>query len=199
MRNQRRRIGRIGGLLVLAGAILAGTGCDSTDKTDDWFEGGDMKPASSDTLQLTARILAAKGKTQQAGFVLDRMLDEYPDQIGTYTEGASVLLVEGRVSDAEALLDRGLGIFPGNPILLNDRGMTRLLSGNLDGAVDDFDAALAADPVDADFVANAALGAALQGDESRAIRLWSRVLSKADMDRNLAIAREARSRFEEGS
>ena len=199
MRNQRRRIGRIGGLLVLAGAILANAGCDSTDKTEDWFEGGDMKPASSDTLQLTARILAAKGKTQQAGFVLDRMLDEYPDRIGTYTEGASVLLVEGRVSDAEALLDRGLGIFPGNPILLNDRGMTRLLSGNLDGAADDFNAALAADPVDADFVANAALGAALQGDESRAIRLWSRVLSKADVDQNLVIAREARARFKEGS
>jgi Flp pilus assembly protein TadD len=103
--------------------------------------------------------------------------------------------VEGRVADAEDLLDQGLEVFPGNPILLNDRGMTKLLSGNLPGASSDFEAALAADPVDADFVANAALGAALGGDEKRAIKLWSRVLPPADVDRNLAIARAARSRF----
>lgn len=197
MKIHRQRPGRFGGMLMIVVAALLGTGCDSTDKTDDWFDGGDMKPASADTLQLTARILAAKGKTQQAGFVLDRMLDEYPDRIGTYTEGASVLLVEGRIADAEDLLDQGLEVFPGNPILLNDRGMTRLLSGNLPGASADFDAALAADPVDADFVANAALGAALRGDETRAIKLWSRVLSPADVDRNLAIARAARGRFSE--
>ncbi len=199
MRLRRRRLGRCGGLLVAVGAILLNAGCESTDKMDDWFEGGEMQPASSDTLQLTARILAAKGKTQQAGFVLDRMLDEYPDQIGTYAEGASVLLVEGRVSDAEDLLDRGLEVLPGNPVLLNDRGMVRLLSGNLAGATADFNAALTADPVDADYVANAALGAALEGDEARAVRLWSRVLSKQDVDRNLAIARAARVRFSSGS
>ena len=199
MRLRRRRLGICGGLLVAVGAILLNAGCESTDKTDDWFEGGEMQPASSDTLQLTARILAAKGKTQQAGFVLDRMLDEYPDQIGTYAEGASVLLVEGRVSDAEDLLDRGLEVLPGNPVLLNDRGMVRLLSGNLPGATADFNAALTADPVDADYVANAALGAALEGDEARAVRLWSRVLSKQDVDRNLAIARAARVRFASGS
>ena len=195
MRNHRDQIGRLCGTLVLLGVAAFATGCDSTDKTDDWFEGGDMKPASADTLQLTARILADKGKTQQAGFILDRMLDQYPERVGTYAEGASVLLIEGRVADAEALLDRGLEYLPGNPILLNDRGMVRLLSGNLSGARDDFDAALVIDPVDADFVANAALGAALAGEEARAIELWSRVLSSADVQRNLSIAREARSRF----
>ena len=122
MRFYHDRLGRIGSLLVILGGAFLSSGCDSTDKTEDWFEGGDMKPASADTLQLTARILAAKGQTQQAGFVLDRMLDEYPDRISTYTEGASVLLVEGRVADAEVLLDQGLEVFPGNPVLLNDRG-----------------------------------------------------------------------------
>ncbi|MFB0985158.1 MAG: hypothetical protein QMB94_02595 [Phycisphaerales bacterium] len=195
MRFYHEWLGRIGSLLLILGGVLLSSGCDSTDKTEDWFEGGDMKPASADTLQLTARILAAKGQTQQAGFVLDRMLDEYPDRIATYTEGASVLLVEGRVADAEVLLNQGLKVFPGNPILLNDRGMVRLLSGNLYTASEDFDAALEADPVDADFVANAALGAALKGDEARAIELWSRVLPSEEVNRNLAIAREARSRF----
>ena len=183
----------------LAAAILsiaAAAACSGPEKgSDDWFEGGPLKQPSADTLQLAARVLASKGQTDQAGFLLDRLLQEHPDHLGTYTEGAEVLLIEGRVAEAIAWLERGLDRFPGQPILLNDRGMCHLLAANLPAALSDFEAAYAADPADADFVANLALAKALAGDEQEAIRLWGRVVPASTVHVNLSIARSARPRF----
>ena len=88
-------------------SVLLTAGCQSTeDKPKDWFEGGPMQPATADTLQMTARVLATKGRTEQAGFLLNRMITEFPDHLGTYTEGAEILLIEGRVAEAIKWLDR---------------------------------------------------------------------------------------------
>ena len=144
MRNPIRRSVR--SLTVTAVLLLAG-GCTTPTTTDapntDWFDGGPMKAASPETLQLTARVLASKGNTEQAGFLIDRMARDYPDNLGTYTEGAEVLLIQGRVREAGEWLDRGLVRFPNNPILRNDRGMCRLLEANLPAATADFEAAYA--------------------------------------------------------
>ena len=100
-------------------SVLLTAGCQSTEeKPKDWFEGGPMQPATADTLQMTARVLATKGRTEQAGFLLNRMLSEFPDHLGTYTEGAEILLIEGRVAEAIKWLDRGLVNYPNQPILL---------------------------------------------------------------------------------
>lgn len=185
---------RLGAAALLA---LALSGCQTAKPTpDDWFEGGPMQSASPETLQLTARILASKGKTAQAGFILDRMAREHPDHLGTYSEGAEVLLIEGRIADAIGWLDRGLARFEGHPVLLNDRGMCRLLEGNLAAATSDFEAAHAADPSDADFVGNLALARALSGDEVGARELWRRVVSEPDVEVNLNLARAARPKFQ---
>lgn len=136
--------------LTVALALLLVGGCTTTTTTDapatDWFDGGPMKAASPETLQLTARVLASKGNTEQAGFLIDRMARDYPDNLGTYTEGAEVLLIQGRVREATEWLERGLARFPNNPILRNDRGMCRLLEANLPAATADFEAAYATDP-----------------------------------------------------
>lgn len=188
----RRPLPLVGALL----AIAAASACSGPEKgSDDWFEGGPLQQPSADTLQLAARVLASKGQTDQAGFLLDRLLREHPDHLGTYTEGAEVLLIEGRVAEAIAWLERGLDRFPGQPVLLNDRGMCHLLAANLPAALSDFEAAYAADPADADFVANLALAKALAGDEQEAGRLWSRVVPASAVQANLSIARSARSRF----
>ena len=162
----------------------------------DWFEGGPMRPASAETLQLTARVLASKGDTARAGAVLDRMLREHPDHLGTYSEGAEVLLYEGRVADAVRWLDRGLERFPGNAVLLNDRGLCQLLVPDLAAATADFEAAYAVDADDADYVANLALARALAGDEAAARELWGRVVPPKEVEGNLDVARKARARFE---
>jgi tetratricopeptide (TPR) repeat protein len=180
--------------IALAGTLIAG--CQSTQESDkDWFEGGPMKAASAETLQLTARVLAAKGQTAQAGFLLNRMLVDHPEHLGTYTEGAEVLLIEGRVDDAIAWITRGLDRMPGQPLLLNDRGVCHLLAADLQSAARDFDAAYAADPRDADFVSNVALARALQGRDEEALRLWNLVVGPEEASSNLQIASAARGKF----
>lgn len=184
--------------LLAALLALCMIGCQSGPSEDaDWFDGGPLRPATAETLQLTARVLAAKGNSAQAGFLLNRLAAEYPDYIGTYTEGAEVLLVEGRVSEAIGWLDRGLERMPNNPVLLNDRGMCHLLASDLPAATRDFKAAYLIDPGDADYVSNLALASALAGDEAVASELWSRVLSAAEVRENLQVCRKARPNFKQ--
>lgn len=182
--------------IAIASMALA-AGCQSTSPVapNDWFEGGPAKPATAETLQMTARVLASKGNTQQAGFVIDRMARDFPDHMGTYTGGAEVLLIEGRVKEAGEWLDRGLVRFPNHPVLRNDRGMCRLLEANLPAATADFEAAYAADPSDADYVGNLALAKALAGDTDGARALWSRVLNAEDVAHNIARAEAAQAKF----
>ncbi|RLS45287.1 MAG: hypothetical protein DWH85_03325 [Planctomycetota bacterium] len=184
--------------LVAAMLILSPLGCETTRQVPsepDWFEGGTMKPASPETLQLTARVLAAKGDTARAGYILDRMLQEFPNYLGTYTEGAEVLLIDGRNAEAIKWLNRGLERFPNQPILVNNRGMCHLLAADLPAATVDFNAAYAIDPNDAEYVANLALVKAIAGDETAAKELWSRVLPEAEVQRNIEIATKSRPNF----
>jgi tetratricopeptide (TPR) repeat protein len=180
--------------------VLLTAGCQSTeDKPKDWFEGGPMQPATADTLQMTARVLATKGRTEQAGFLLNRMITEFPDHLGTYTEGAEILLIEGRVAEAIKWLDRGLAKYPNQSILLNDRGMCHLLAADIPAATRDFETAYAADPADADYVSNLALAKALAGDEAGAAQLWTRVVPPSDVESNIKLSRLARAKFKAAS
>ena len=183
-------------LCLAASAMLAGFGCQAKPAADsDWFNGGEMKPAAADTLQLTARVLASKGDTARAGYVIDRMAREHPDYLGTYTEGAEVLLIEGRVKDAIGWLDRGLERFPNHPMLRNNRGMCHLLAADLSAATADFEAAYEGDPGDAEYVFNLGLAKALAGDEGKAAEYWNRVLTAKEVQENLQVARTARNNF----
>jgi Flp pilus assembly protein TadD len=182
-------------LTACVGCQVSTTQKEPKDQPADWFEGGPMQTASAETLQLTARVLAAKGRNEQAGFLLERMLAEYPDHIGTYTEGAEVLLIEGRVVEAIKWLDRGLTRMPNQPILVNDRGLCHLLNADLAAATQDFQKAFDADPADADYVGNLALAKALAGDEAGARQLWSRLMIPADVEANLKTAHDARPKF----
>jgi tetratricopeptide (TPR) repeat protein len=123
------------------------------------------------------------------------MYQKYPDNLGTYSEGAEVLLIEGRIADAIEWIDRGLVRFPDNPILLNNRGLCHLLDANLAAADKDFKAAYAKDPSDADYVSNLALTRALSGDEAEARKLWERVIPQADVESNMKMAIDARPKF----
>jgi Flp pilus assembly protein TadD len=154
-----------------------------------------MRTASADTLQLTARVLASKGESERAGFLLDRLAAEYPDHLGTYTEGAEVLLVEGRINEAIKWLERGLARFPDHPVLTNDRGLCHLLNADLSAATADFQKAYDADPADADYVSNLALVRALAGQDAEARQLWGRVVTPKEVEDNIRQASAARSKF----
>ena len=190
-------------LLVSSCALAAAcAGCQVTTTQEqpsggstDWFEGGPMRTASADTLQLTARVLASKGESERAGFLLDRLAAEYPDHLGTYTEGAEVLLVEGRINEAIKWLERGLARFPDHPVLTNDRGLCHLLNADLSAATADFQKAYDADPADADYVSNLALVRALAGQDAEARQLWGRVVTPKEVEDNIRQASAARSKF----
>ena len=147
-------------------------------------------------MQNPSRLIGREGETiDDLQFLLNRMLAEYPDHLGTYTEGAEVLLLEGRIVEAIKWIERGFARFPENPVLLNNRGLCHLLNADLPAAMTDFQKAYDADPADADYVGNLALAKALAGDETEARRLWSRVLGPEDVARNLAQANDARPKF----
>lgn len=179
----------------LAAVVLATVAaCSSAPETEpDWFDGGPMRPTSVRTLQMTTRVLAAKGDRAGAGQLAARMLTEYPMHAESYAETAELLVQDGRHKDAADVLSSGLERLPGNPVLHNDRGLCRLMLGQLADATLDFEAAYAADSYDSDYVANLALARALAGDEPEARRLWLRVLPANLAEENLAKARAARS------
>ena len=170
-------------------------GCDTEPKDADFFEGGDLAPPSASTLQMTGRVLAAKGMFDQAEYVLTRLLREYPDDLAAYTELAELLVGQGRILDGVRILQEGLQRFPGNAIILNDLGMCRLLQRNLPEATEAFKEAMASDPGDAVYIGNCALVTALAGDEKGARLLWSRVASPDEVRANLALAKEAKVHF----
>lgn len=192
-----RRLAMRMNCLALVATAVAAVSCQSTPTPDpDWFDGGPLRPATAETLQLTARVLAAKGDTARAGYVMNRMLTDYPDFLGTYSEGGEVLVIEGRISEAIKWINRGLERFPNQPVLMNDRGMCHLLLADLPAARSDFEVAYNADPDDSEYVANLALANALSGNDESALALWSRVMPIEDAKANLAVARSARPKFE---
>ena len=182
-------------VLITFALLTLPLGCNSQPKGDDFFEGGDLAPPSASTLQMTGRILAAKGLYDQAEFVLTRLIQDYPEDLAAYTELAEILVAQGRILDGVRILELGMTRLPNNAVLLNDLGMCRLLQRDLPGATKAFQGAMAADPGDSVYIGNCALVAALHGDEKQAQLLWSRVASPDEVRANLALAREAKVHF----
>lgn len=172
--------------------------CSTTPRTeDDWFTGGELQPTTVRTLQMTVRVLAAKGDTEGAVQVARKMLLEHPDAVESYSEPAELMVMAGQYQDAVALLSRGLEVAPCHALLLNNRGLCHMLQGDLERATIDFQAAHDADMRDADYIGNLALAHALAGgeeSEQEARRLWARVLPEEVVDHNLELARAARGR-----
>jgi len=164
---------------------------------EDWFTGGELQPTSVRTLQMTVRVLAAKGDTTGAAQVARKLLLEHPDAVESYSEPAELMVMAGQYQDAVALLSRGLEVKPRHALLLNNRGLCHMLQGDLERATMDFQAAHDADLRDADYIGNLALAHALAGgeeSEQKARGLWSRVLPAEAVDQNLQLARAARGR-----
>ena len=178
--------------LPLVFVLLVLASCSSAPPKDDgYFSGGELAPPSESTLLMTGRVLGSKGLTNQAELVLGRLIKDHPEYLPGYTELAELLLNEGRIKDASRILGAGLEKFPGNPILLNDLGMCHLLEGDLDSADVSFNAAISASPRDSVYIGNYALVLALQGNDSKAVELWSTILSRKDSLENLKQAQDS--------
>jgi len=131
------------------------------DEALDWYsQVGDDDPHAFDADLRSALILYDQGKHEDAHRLLDQIeLDylEQPDQLSqAYQVDAELLLREQKYPEAEHAFSRALQVKPNDPGLLYGRGLVYAEAGNIDAAVQDFEALLKIKPGDVD--ASNALG-----------------------------------------
>src|SRR5687767_10807464 len=158
----------------------------------DPFEAGAKTPPKTGTLYSLARILMAQGRDAEALTVLNNLTQRYPDFMPAYNAKAECHLRGERTQEAVDTLTAGLKRRPQDAVLLNNLGMIWFLEGRYDEALARFDAAAAAEPKEAMYVANQAMTLAMLGHEKQATALYERVMKYPDARHNLRILAKAR-------
>ena len=176
------------------GAILAGCATDPSklDESKSYFDGGALQNPQPTTIVLTGRVLNSQGRTEEAEFVLRRVIVEYPEFPAGYSELAELLLKDNRNQEATILLEQGITEVPSSAMLHNDLGMCYVVSEEFKMAADSFSRARELDRNDAAYTANLAMARALQGNYDEAVTLYSEVISVAQAHGNVAVLAEAR-------
>jgi tetratricopeptide (TPR) repeat protein len=104
-----------------------------------------VAPGSSRSEQLIGESYAASNEWPSAVIHLRNALAASPNRIGLHTEIGEVLLRAGKVNPAIRELDEELRHAPGNLRALVRRGEAKLIQGNLDAALEDWEKAIAVD------------------------------------------------------
>ena len=192
-------------LTVVLASGFALSGCQSANKKAevaqrdkaeahavDPFEAGAKTPPKTGTLYSLARILMAQGRDAEAMTVLNNLTQRYPDFLPAYNAKAECHLRGERTQEAIDTLTAGLKRRPQDAVLLNNLGMIWFLEGRYDEALARFDAAAAAEPKEAMYVAKQAMTLAMLGHETQAAALYERVMKYPDARHNLRILAKAR-------
>ena len=104
-----------------------------------------VAPNSSRSEQLLSESYAASNEWPSAVIHFQNAIVAAPDRAGLHAELGEVLLRAGRVNQSIVEFDEELRHNPGNLRALVRRGEARLIQGNLDGALRDWEKALALD------------------------------------------------------
>jgi tetratricopeptide (TPR) repeat protein len=99
---------------------------------------------------MTARLLAAQGKVDQAAAAYESVLAERPDAIDARRELADVLINGGRPAEALRQYDLLVAAGEGGRQVHNNRGVALVTLGRRDEAIEAFRLGVAADPASAD-------------------------------------------------
>ncbi len=77
--SARRTLGFVS-VVCTAGFLLAGCQTDSSkeDASRSYFDGGALRAPEPKTIVLTGRVLSSRGRTEEAEFVLRRVVAEFP-------------------------------------------------------------------------------------------------------------------------
>jgi Flp pilus assembly protein TadD len=161
------------------------------DDDKDPFTLAPDRPPSASTLRAMARILASQGKTEQAQFVLMRVVREYTDYTPAYSELAELYMRGGRIDDAIETLALGLKLAPKDPVLQNNLGMCWMVVGQYENALKCFTAAASLVPEDARYRSNMATALAMLKRYDEAVVLYEQVVPAYDAHYNLAVVCEA--------
>lgn len=195
--DTRRMIGLVA-VICATGSLFCGCQSDPSkeDSSRSYFDGGALRAPEPKTIVLTGRVLSSQGRTEEAEFVLRRVVAEYPDYAPGYSELSELLIKDGRVREATVLLERGLVELPDNAMLHNDLGICRVIIEDFRQAATDFARARELRPDDAAYTANLAMAMGLQGHYDTAISLYREVIPFAEAHANVAVLAEARGDLE---
>lgn len=105
-----------------------------------------VSPGSSRSEQLLAESYASSSEWPSAVIHFQNALAETPNRAGLHVELGEVFLHNAKVRNASQEFDEELRLDPGNLRALVRRGEARLIQRNVDGALEDWQQALAIDP-----------------------------------------------------
>jgi len=178
--------------LTIIGASLIG--CQSGNRQADPFGSGGDRPPTPRTLHMMAKLINENGRTDQAEYVLMRVIDETPTYLPAYVELADIYIEQSRFSDARDTLRQARVISPTDAVLANNLGVLLLREGNFAEASQAFHDAVNQDVDEARYHANLAVSLAMGGQFNEAFVAWSMVLPPEEIFWNLGIVAEAQGK-----
>lgn len=176
---------------LLVPLTLAG-GCGWLETTSEGAEVDSGRRPTASTLYSMSRILAAQGRSEEAAFVLNRILWEYPEFRPAYSDLADLHLRAGRGDQAVQLLTAALDRWPNDHVLHNNLGMCHIASNNIEQALDRFIRASELAPQVHSYRANHAAALGLMGQYDQALAAYQQFLSLGEAHYNLAVLAESR-------
>lgn len=193
-------------LLMTAAMLATGPGCASTDKAkkadkydpdrknvfDAEFDASKDRAPTAQTLYSMGRMLAARNQDEQALFVFDRCISEYPRFVPTYNDAAELKMRQDDLPAAMTYLTRGLEQSPNDPVLINNMGMCHMLKGEYEPALEQFRKAAELSPREERYRANAATALGLMGKYDESLDAFRNLMRPADAHYNVAVLAEAR-------
>ena len=148
------------------------------DRLDDGLaaarRASELAPDSPQVSMLLARALVSAGQTEEGIERAASLVSDFTEP-GLRLEYAVLLIAVGRDEEASAQLDRVLSETPRHPGALRAAGLLELRQGKLEAAEQHFTALLATGTQTLDAFYFLARTADQQGEQARAIRLYSRV------------------------
>lgn len=134
-----------------------------------------------------ARMLVTSGQTAEALDLLRSAVQQNPTDTEVGLEYAAVLHLTENYPEAKAAISRVLEVRPDWPEALCLRGMTRRNTGDLDGGIEDLEAAVAGDPDKAPLLYALAHGLLMRSRSKQELA----TAPPADMDRAMELLERA--------
>jgi Flp pilus assembly protein TadD len=162
----------------------------AANNTQQNFQNPEERPPTSKTLFAMADILAAQGRDKECEFVLKRIIQEYPRFLPAYNSLAELQMRKGQTYAAIETINDAFRINPDDPLLQNNMGVCRIVTGEYEKALDMFTKAASVKPENTRYRMNMAVALGLMGRYEEALSLFRQVLPEEQANHNLNILKE---------
>jgi Flp pilus assembly protein TadD len=162
----------------------------AAQKDDADFASGANRPPTARTLFAMADILVMQGKDAEAGFMLRRLIKEYPLFMPAYNSLAELEMRQHRIKEAIQTISSGLLVNHRDPVLLNNLGMCWIVSHDYKEALEMFTKAAGVMPENTRYRANMAMTLGLMGRYEESLFLFEQILPDKQVEHNLNVIRK---------